>query len=67
MNIKVGDIKDYGLTKRFVGKKALFYIGRTGKGYKSPLGNPYVIGRDGTVEEVNEKYRKWLWMIVKSI
>jgi hypothetical protein len=32
------------------------YIGRP-----SPLGNPYVIGRDGTRDEVITKYRDWLW------
>lgn len=32
------------------------YVGRP-----SILGNPFVIGRDGTREEVVEKYRRWLW------
>lgn len=31
------------------------YIGRPG-----PWGNPFVIGPDGTREEVIEKYRAWL-------
>ena len=31
------------------------YIGRP-----SPLGNPFVIGKDGTREEVIEKYAVWL-------
>jgi len=31
------------------------YIGRP-----SPFGNPFVIGRDGTREEVVEKYKQWL-------
>jgi hypothetical protein len=31
------------------------YVGRP-----SPLGNPWVIGRDGTREEVLAKYRAWL-------
>lgn len=31
------------------------YIGRPSK-----WGNPYTIGKDGTREEVIEKYRKWL-------
>ena len=31
------------------------YIGRPG-----PWGNPFVIGRDGTREEVIGKYEKWL-------
>ena len=25
------------------------------------LGNPYVIGKDGTRQEVIERYRTWLW------
>lgn len=32
------------------------YIGRP-----SLLGNPFVIGRDGSREEVIRKYRRWLW------
>jgi len=35
--------------------RAAVYIGRG-----SPLGNPYVLGQDGTRAEVVEKYRKWL-------
>ncbi len=31
------------------------YIGRPG-----PWGNPFVIGRDGTREQVIAKYRTWL-------
>jgi len=34
---------------------ARIYVGRP-----SPLGNPFAIGRDGTREEVIEKYRAWL-------
>lgn len=32
------------------------YIGRP-----SQWGNPFVIGRDGTREEVIEQYKQWLW------
>lgn len=32
------------------------YVGRP-----SPLGNPFVVGRDGSREEVIAKYRRWLW------
>jgi len=32
------------------------YIGRP-----SPLGNPFVIGKDGTRDQVIEKYRHWLY------
>lgn len=32
------------------------YIGRG-----SPLGNPFVIGKDGTREEVVDKYRTWIF------
>lgn len=38
----------HGNDKRYV------YIGRG-----SAFGNPYVIGEDGTREEVIEKYKKW--------
>lgn len=37
------------------------YIGRGSK-----WGNPYHIGRDGTREEVIQKYRKYLWGLIKS-
>ena len=29
-------------------------------------GNPFIIGKDGTREEVLKKYRKWLWKEIKS-
>ncbi|MCK5486576.1 MAG: DUF4326 domain-containing protein [Desulfobacterales bacterium] len=32
------------------------YIGRG-----SPLGNPFMIGKDGSRDEVIEKYKVWLW------
>ncbi len=31
-----------------------------------PWGNPYVIGKDGTREEVLEKFRHYLWSRVKT-
>ena len=37
------------------------YIGRGSK-----WGNPFVIGKDGTREEVIEKYRLWLWQQIKD-
>ncbi|CAM3562516.1 DUF4326 domain-containing protein [Parendozoicomonas haliclonae] len=37
------------------------YIGRGSK-----WGNPFVIGRDGTREEVIAKYRVWLWQEIKA-
>jgi hypothetical protein len=30
-------------------------------GRPSALGNPFVVGRDGSREEVIAKYRRWLW------
>lgn len=36
-------------------KKANVFIGRPSK-----WGNPFVIGRDGTREEVIEKYKQWI-------
>jgi|SRR5262245_47002526 len=36
------------------------YIGRP-----SLLGNPFVIGRDGTRPEVVFQYRRWLWQQIK--
>lgn len=37
------------------------YIGRGSK-----WGNPFVIGPDGTRDEVCEKHKKWLWKQVKA-
>lgn len=37
------------------------YIGRP-----RTLGNPFVLGRDGTRGQVIEKYRRWLWAKVKA-
>jgi hypothetical protein len=41
-------------------KVALSAPGAVYVGRPSPWGNPFVIGRDGTREEVIEKYRVWL-------
>lgn len=37
------------------------YIGRP-----SPLGNPFIIGRDGDRNEVINKFRRWLWKEMQS-
>lgn len=37
------------------------YIGRP-----SVLGNPFSIGRDGSREEVIEKYKRWMWEEMKK-
>lgn len=37
------------------------YVGRP-----HPLGNPFVIGKDGTREEVIAKYKVWLWNKIKN-
>lgn len=38
------------------------YCGRAFRDYPaSPLGNPYVVGRDGTLAEVLALYRRWLF------
>lgn len=50
----------------------IVYIGRAinAKGYPelpgSPLANPFYINKDGTRDEVVEKYRRWLWEQVQS-
>lgn len=36
------------------------YIGRPGKGQQSIWGNPFVLGKDGTREEVIAKYRAYI-------
>jgi hypothetical protein len=37
------------------------YVGRP-----SILGNPFKVGRDGSLEEVIAKYRVWLWGEIKK-
>jgi hypothetical protein len=57
-----------GKTSGFVSSSKV-YIGRKTKTYKLPgsvLHNKFVIGKDGTREEVIEKYRKWLWIEVQK-
>lgn len=50
----------------------IIYIGRAvkAKGYPdlpgSPLANPFYINKDGTREDVIQKYRRWLWEQVQS-
>ncbi len=53
---------------KFTGAENEVYIGRAMPGIKgSVLGNPYRIGRDGTREEVIEKYRRDMqWKIVEG-
>lgn len=41
--------------RRHVIPPGAVYIGRP-----SPWGNPFLIGRDGTRDEVIERYRQWL-------
>lgn len=44
------------LNKKKVGlPEGSMYVGRP-----SVFGNPYIIGQDGTREEVIEKYRQWI-------
>jgi hypothetical protein len=63
--------------ERTCGKDSVFgfnalhrvYIGRGNKAYQlkpSPLGNPFVIGKQGSREQVVELYRQWLWQQVKE-
>jgi hypothetical protein len=37
------------------------YVGRP-----STLGNPFVVGRDGSRTDVMEQFRQWLWQIVQA-
>jgi hypothetical protein len=52
MRITIGKAKR-GLGSPLPGQA---YVGRP-----SALGNPSVVGRDGSREEVIGKYRRWLW------
>ena len=47
--------------------QSVVYVGRACAGWKgSLLGNPFQIGKDGSREEVIEKYRYWLWARMKE-
>lgn len=46
--------------KRNAGPDAI-YIGRP-----SRWGNPFVVGQDGTRQQVIEKYREHLWVLIKN-
>lgn len=37
------------------------YIGRP-----SPLGNPFVMGKDGSREDVVKKYTRWIWQKIEE-
>jgi hypothetical protein len=52
-----------GRTRRGIGSllPGQIYVGRP-----SPLGNPYLLGRDGNREEVIAQYRRWLWAQLQS-
>jgi len=72
--IKKPSVKSY-LTKLSLEPKDypdIIYIGRAikAKGYPELLGsllaNPFYINKDGTREEVVEKYRRWLWEQVQN-
>ncbi len=55
-----GEIKVFNLLEdKWTGRGD--YIGRP-----SALGNPYKIGTDGAREQVIEKFRHWLWEIIKG-
>jgi hypothetical protein len=49
------NVRDFGGVDAAVAA-GVVYIGRP-----SPLGNPFVIGKDGARDEVVAKYRAWLW------
>ncbi len=41
---------------------SIVYCGRASGGWKeSILANRFIVGKDGTREEVIEKFRQWLW------
>jgi hypothetical protein len=37
----------------------VIYCGRPGKGVAGPFGNPFIVGRDGTRDEVIAKHAAW--------
>lgn len=51
----------------YIGRRSVLMVGAKGTGpgearqlSASPFGNPFRIGRDGTREQVIEKYRDWI-------
>jgi hypothetical protein len=51
-----------GHRQQFERVPGFVYCGREFGGFAaSPLGNPFRVGRDGTLDEVLARYRGWLW------
>ncbi|MFB2970373.1 DUF4326 domain-containing protein [Aerosakkonema sp. BLCC-F183] len=62
--LKVSD----GRITGFIGQDKI-YVGRENKIHKllrSPLANPYEIGKHGDRDQVIEVYRQWLWNQIKA-
>lgn len=56
-----------GQSAKFLAIPGFVYCGRKMPGYKgSPLGNPYIVGKDGPLPVVLDLYRKHLWRIYRS-
>jgi hypothetical protein len=53
--------------RKMISSDDLVYIGRaSGRFHGSALGNPFRIGSHGTREQVIEKYRIWLWKMIRN-
>lgn len=58
--MRVVNVRDYG-GRGGAERAGVTYIGRG-----SVLGNPFVMGRDGSREQVIEAYRQWLWKRIRE-
>lgn len=63
--IAVANIRDPQVKADVIaGKEGVLYCGRPNHWQKlrgSHFANPFAVGKDGTREEVIERYRMWLW------
>jgi Domain of unknown function (DUF4326) len=58
--VKIVKVK-HGKPQKFETMDGFVYCGRSFGGYSgSPLGNPFLVGKDGVLSQVLSKYRIWL-------
>ena len=58
----------HGKSAQYLDMPNFVYCARCLGGFEvSPLGNPFKVGRDGTLPEVLDKYEEWLRSAIKTV
>lgn len=60
VNLETKVVNIFNINPNWETNKFYVYIGRAGKGQDGYFGNPFIVGKDGTREEVFAKYVDWL-------